>query len=110
MALLPGMFVVRCCGQGKRIERRRSISLHRRPCVRRDPYAEAFRFWAVEVDTFGNNQQRWLWVPAFAGTTGGSVVARTTRDPLPPASGRGEALHRRRGHAAIDHDGLPGHE
>jgi hypothetical protein len=32
------------------------------------------RFWAVAVDTFSNNQRRWLWVPAFAGTTGKTNV------------------------------------
>src|SRR6266404_1420883 len=42
----------------------------RRPCERRDPYAAA-----VVVETRWNDQRAkycspWLWVPAFAGTTG----------------------------------------
>src|SRR5664280_1322759 len=41
---------------------------HRRPCERRDPYREVSRFRDV-VDVLRNNQGRWLWVPAFAGTT-----------------------------------------
>jgi hypothetical protein len=28
----------------------------------------------VEVDTFCSNQRRWLWVPAFAGTTHGKGI------------------------------------
>jgi hypothetical protein len=40
----------------------------RRPGERRDPYAAAARKGAV-ADTFFTNKRRWLWVPAFAGTT-----------------------------------------
>jgi len=40
----------------------------RRPCERRDPYAATSRFGAV-ADGFLSNEQQWLWVPAFAGTT-----------------------------------------
>ena len=44
----------------------------RRPCERRDPYSAAF---AVGKDRqrrpHKNNCGRWLWVPAFAGTTEG---------------------------------------
>src|SRR5258705_13526433 len=36
---------------------------------RRDPYAAAWRFEAVGVDSGGNGGHLWLWVPAFAGTT-----------------------------------------
>src|SRR6476469_9780566 len=45
------------------------LQRHRRPCESRGPYAAASRFEAVGVDTLHNNQGRWLWVPAFAGTT-----------------------------------------
>src|ERR1700679_2106235 len=39
-----------------------------RPCERRDPYAAASHF-SIVADDFCFNKQRWLWVPAFAGTT-----------------------------------------
>src|SRR5260370_30221174 len=59
------------------------ISQHSRPGERRDPYSAASRSWAVEVDTFSNNQRRWLWVPAFAGTTRGkSTVSNLAGDVL----------------------------
>jgi hypothetical protein len=34
----------------------------------RDPYAAAV-VWGTLGDAFRNNKSRWLWVPAFAGTT-----------------------------------------
>ena len=35
-------------------------------------------------DGFVNNEGRWLWVPAFAGTTEKAVLHRTlTRDNIP---------------------------
>ena len=37
----------------------------------RDPYAAASRFGAL-ADAFCSNAVRWLWVPAFAGTTQGA--------------------------------------
>src|SRR5437879_6095298 len=40
----------------------------RRPCERRDPYAVPFGS-GTGVEIFCNNAGRWLWVPAFAGTT-----------------------------------------
>ena len=40
----------------------------RRPGESRDPYAVPFVFGTL-VDTFRNHKRRWLWVPAFAGTT-----------------------------------------
>ena len=43
--------------------------LRRRPCERRDPYAAAFVRGTLG-DGFRNARRRWLWVPAFAGTTG----------------------------------------
>jgi hypothetical protein len=57
------------------------VHLHRscRPCARRDPYAAAVGSgtWG---DGFSHNLQRWLWGPAFAGTTcGESVPYRTGR-------------------------------
>ena len=39
-----------------------------RPGECRDPYAVPFVFGTL-VDTFRNHKRRWLWVPAFAGTT-----------------------------------------
>jgi len=48
------------------------VKSQRRPCERRDPYSAAF---AVGKDRqrrpHKNNCGRWLWVPAFAGTTEG---------------------------------------
>src|SRR2546430_16850502 len=52
----------------------RATHLHRRPGERRDPYAAAHRIEDAVV-TFCNNWHRWLWVPAFAGTTMESVGA-----------------------------------
>src|ERR1700683_511140 len=40
----------------------------RRPGECRDPYAVPFRLGARGV-AFRSNEGRWLWVPAFAGTT-----------------------------------------
>src|SRR6202035_5976076 len=40
----------------------------RRPRERGDPYAAAPRFGTV-ANGFSSNKLRWLWVPAFAGTT-----------------------------------------
>src|SRR3954464_12464160 len=106
MALLPGMFVdVAGKASGLSGEGQYPASS---PCVRRDPYGEAFRFWAVEVDTFRNNQQRWLWVPAFLARRDDRrecCCANYTR-PFAPCKRERDVLHRRRGHAAIDHDGL----
>ncbi len=42
--------------------------LQRRPGERRDPYAVPCRS-RDGGETFGNNAQQGLWVPAFAGTT-----------------------------------------
>jgi hypothetical protein len=39
-----------------------------RPCERRDPYAAASRLGSV-ANASRTNTRRWLWVPAFAGTT-----------------------------------------
>ena len=50
-----------------RYQRRRNC----RPCERRDPYAAAYRCRVGKLVTFCNNHGRWLWVPAFAGTTEG---------------------------------------
>src|SRR5258707_1180922 len=51
--------------------------------------------WKMEPASRRNNNCRWLWVPAFAGTTRGGSLRE---------------LHRRRGHAAVEDDGLAGHE
>ena len=40
-----------------------------RPCERRDPYAAASP-WGTWLDGLGYYNVLWLWVPAFAGTTG----------------------------------------
>jgi hypothetical protein len=39
-----------------------------RPCERRDPYAAA-SLSSAAAKRLSNNGYRWLWVPAFAGTT-----------------------------------------
>src|SRR6266404_4259436 len=39
-----------------------------RPCERRDPYATA-SLSSAAAKRLSNNRHRWLWVPAFAGTT-----------------------------------------
>jgi len=41
----------------------------RRPGEGRDPYAAA-TLCGTLVNGFRNNNRQWLWVPAFAGTTG----------------------------------------
>src|SRR5882724_7638234 len=46
----------------------RVATIQCRPCERRDPYAAAWRL-AQWPTTFSSNRLRWLWVPAFAGTT-----------------------------------------
>src|SRR5258705_3148809 len=46
-----------------------NISVVRRPCERRDPYRVAPSAQAETANTSCNNGRRWLWVPAFAGTT-----------------------------------------
>ncbi|SDO41352.1 hypothetical protein SAMN05444050_4076 [Afipia sp. GAS231] len=50
-----------------------------RPCERRDPYAAAYRV-GDGVATFFNYCSRWLWVPAFAGTT--AYAASMRRKPF----------------------------
>src|SRR5260221_673532 len=45
----------------------------RRPGERRDPYAVYSRFGTRGV-AFRNHEGRWLWVPAFAGTTCGDAL------------------------------------
>src|SRR6267142_3301457 len=42
--------------------------LLRRPCESRDPYTVSYRL-STKAETFCPNERRWLWVPAFAGTT-----------------------------------------
>src|SRR3954453_4094432 len=62
----------------------------------RDPYAAASH-WAQVSDTFHNHEHRWLWVPAFAGTTAGDhcdvrldcfAGARNDKRNLAPLAGR----------------------
>src|SRR5437868_5798714 len=45
----------------------------RRPRAGGDPYAVPLR-WGTVSDIFCNNKGRWLWVPAFAGTTRGELM------------------------------------
>ena len=45
-----------------------------RPCESRDPYAAAHQFGAAASAIF-RHKHRWLWVPAFAGTTVGGAAA-----------------------------------
>src|SRR5882672_2662382 len=60
----------------QRVARMRGTPLARRPCESRDPYAVPFR----SVQAFRPNERRWLWVPAFAGTTQeDSIVEQQTR-------------------------------
>jgi len=56
----------------------------RRPGESRDPYAVPFVFGTL-VDTFRNHKRRWLWVPAFAGTTkeSASALRHMHQDALP---------------------------
>src|SRR6478736_3954030 len=44
-----------------------------RPGERRDPY-RVISLGGTVADTFRNHARRWLWVPAFAGTTRGESV------------------------------------
>jgi hypothetical protein len=60
----------------------------RRPGEGRDPYAAASRFRKVGVDTLRDNFGRWLWVPAFAGTTVGRCCASTYALPSLRAQAR----------------------
>ena len=46
----------------------------RRPGECRDPYVVPFVLGTL-VDAFRNRKRRWLWVPAFAGTTKESASA-----------------------------------
>src|SRR5206468_2579197 len=48
-----------------------------------DPYAVPSH-WGAVADTFRHHEGRWLWVPAFAGTTGGeSLRAKSSSPSLP---------------------------
>jgi hypothetical protein len=57
--------------------RRRAFAhpTHRRSCESRNPYAAASQFGTL-ADGFCSNRRRWLWVPAFAGTTNGALPVR----------------------------------
>src|SRR6202047_2642728 len=54
------------------------VAPRRRPRARGDPYAVPSR-WGTVGETFCNYQSRWLWVPAFAGTTRGEMRLRPGR-------------------------------
>src|ERR1700738_1230062 len=54
-----------------------------RPCESRDPYAAASRFGTV-ANGFGYNSRRWLWMPAFAGTTHHITRSRATHPRFSP--------------------------
>src|SRR5881396_198321 len=51
-----------------------------RPCERRDPY-RMISVVGTMGETFRHHDRRWLWVPAFAGTTG--ERARKMASPSP---------------------------
>src|SRR5579871_6559846 len=89
-----------CRAQAKGIGRGRSIwsrKLRRRPGAGRDPKPQGEVMVKYSVTgTASHGEDNAVWVPAFAGTTAWMVY--------------GKALHRCGGHAAVDHDGLPGHE
>src|SRR5713101_6987023 len=55
----------------------------RRPGERRDPYAVSFLLGTMS-DAFCNNDGRWLWVPAFAGTTCGEILRTRASSPSLP--------------------------
>ena len=65
-------------GRGRSRARRECRGVYqRRPCVRRDPYAVTMRIESgARFGVVSNNASRWLWVPAFAGTTSGRVMRR----------------------------------
>jgi hypothetical protein len=52
----------------------------RRPCERRDSYAAASRFGTL-ANGFFSNRRRWLWVPAFAGTTWQLTMSQVSSCP-----------------------------
>src|SRR5215475_10013325 len=58
-------------------------SLHVVPAERRDPYSAASQCGTL-ADTFRNVDRRWLWVPAFAGTTRGECVPKPPTASSPP--------------------------
>src|SRR6266576_5534345 len=68
----------------------------RRPRAGGDPYAVPLR-WGTVSDIFCNNKGRWLWVPAFAGTTCGELLRvhhmsrRPTHTPSSPRK-RGSSI------------------
>src|SRR5207248_1848199 len=51
-----------------------------RPCESRDPYAAAYRLKMRCSTAFAPHERRWLWVPAFAGTTRCSHPLHRHRD------------------------------
>ncbi len=83
LALLPGwcgLLRERQADWGLVGQYRRCPGPHRcRPCESRDPYAAALHVFAG-VSCLRANEDRWLWVPAFAGTTCGG--ARPSPLPL----------------------------
>src|SRR5215212_7843129 len=54
----------------------------RRPGERRDPYAVYSRC-GTRAETFRGPTILWLWVPAFAGTTGGEISRFPSSPSLP---------------------------
>src|ERR1700694_1276716 len=69
-----------------------------RPRARGDPYAVSSQL-GTRADGFRSNERRWLWVPAFAGTTGGenSRRSQTSHPPRRGVLGRPRAAERRGG-------------
>src|SRR6266568_7458381 len=68
--------------------RMRECQHRRRPGERRDPYAVPYRLGTLSK-AFPSNERRWLWVPAFAGTTMGKQNVRY----LHRHCERSEAIH-----------------
>ena len=67
----------------------------RRPCERRDPYAAPLVLRGPVRELSRNRSRLWLWVPAFAGTTTGSVarvdavIASDAKQSISPRSKSG---------------------
>src|SRR5438046_7012819 len=72
----------------------KSAKIYRRPCERRDPYAVSSRLTDA-ASCLCDNQHRWLWVPACAGTTlmlcyaPPAIAPRHMNVPCRPAPGVG---------------------
>src|SRR5216683_4161702 len=75
-------------GWGKRIGDGSSYRLSVGPANAGTHTPRSFK-WATEPAPRENNRLRWLWVPAFAGTTRGEWVPRARCAPSPALAGEG---------------------